>query len=1257
MKKAASVLLCLVIIYLSFPNAVLFAKADAETAEYLKLRALDDCEVKQAESIEEALDAIDYMERSFNNDNQTDSETASMRIAVEKECGELKNDYGASAAVRDFNGVYFLQYKSEEDAVRAFECFEKEGGNSVLCYDHSVETTGYISSDWGHNQLESEKFISYLEEKNLTENKIVVAVVDTGLTPVHPIFNNRVLEGYNVFDKNSDYSDCDTHGTYISGIIANNTPSNVKILPVRAFTTLGGGNSLPKSNGSSAYYGIIWAVEHGANIINMSFVGECTSDSCLEKKAIDYATKNNVVCVAGAGNDAAPTDNKCPARLDNTITVSACGEELMRAAWSNYGKAVDFCCPGESVVSTKPNSSGSGLSAIWGTSFAAPYACAVAADILCENRGLTPVQVKEKMKALAIDAGYKGKDWYYGYGILGFQKALGSGTTSIETAKIVPNKTVNYIPHSPYYLKDKVNEYCVNMLAEPKNCIDRSYTVESSDESVIYCDGIRFITHKTGEALLTFKFNNNISVEYYVCVTPSVNWIDYASKDYGGGNGSVSNPYLVSKPEHLAKMAKDCLLGDMKDRTYFKQTNDIDLSGHYWYPITPDSDQKPKIYYDGGANSIKNLNDTDNNKAVVFSRHGIFGVNYGLIENINLQNAVYDNVVGTQGGICGQNCGIIRKCNVDAIMKAYNNDTGGICGRLSEDSSFGEAIVENCTVNAEITSERGNSTGGLVGQIDSGLVTNCISKTKITKGKTTSLQSGGLVDNLIGGKIINCVSSTNAFGYASKKAMAIRCYAVSNDDNLNGKDNIEIILTESNFADNVQNYQSATLWDNSYPWDFNSDWQITDGELKQKTAQSFGYANGYSYIFMRDGAMLIACDKATEKLSLPSSVNSKSVKYIANNFILNGKTKEVVCPDSLKTIEKNAFFGSSIKKITLNEGLKKIGNRAFCSSELKDFVSIPKSVEIVESNAFQWANSLKFIVFYVSDCEGFSEFMADERNPESITICYPEKFSKSWSGEKWSKAKTKAYAPDDAIYINFDESDVYIDYGKSKTLKANIANKDYSGGALLWSSGDKSQATVDKNGKVTVKGRYWTDIVVKTPNKKLSASIAVYCKSGPDFTVAFSKNGGKGKMKAQKIGIHTANVKINANEFFRKGYHFVGWAKEPTGAVAYKNKANLYTQSLKIGSTTTLYAKWSANKYTVKFKANGGKGKMDSQEFKYNKKKKLASVRFKAPKGKRFAGWATSKGGKVKYKNAQSVKNLTSKNKGTVTLYAVWKKK
>jgi len=155
------------------------------------------------------------------------------------------------------------------------------------------------------------------------------------------------------------------------------------------------------------------------------------------------------------------------------------------------------------------------------------------------------------------------------------------------------------------------------------------------------------------------------------------------------------------------------------------------------------------------------------------------------------------------------------------------------------------------------------------------------------------------------------------------------------------------------------------------------------------------------------------------------------------------------------------------------------------------------------------------------------------------------------------------------------------------------------------------------------------------------------------YTVKFNKNGGKGKMKAQKMD-YTKKSKLSKNTFKKDGYVFVGWALSKKGALVYKNKASV---AIPTDGEVTLYARYAKKNYKVKFYANGGKGKAYTQKMVYGKSSKLIANKFKAPEGLKFKGWARTKAdakaGTVVYKNKKSVKNVL-KAGTTAKLYAVW---
>ena len=160
----------------------------------------------------------------------------------------------------------------------------------------------------------------------------------------------------------------------------------------------------------------------------------------------------------------------------------------------------------------------------------------------------------------------------------------------------------------------------------------------------------------------------------------------------------------------------------------------------------------------------------------------------------------------------------------------------------------------------------------------------------------------------------------------------------------------------------------------------------------------------------------------------------------------------------------------------------------------------------------------------------------------------------------------------------------------------------------------------------------------------------VFTKKGV-YSITYKLNGGKNSSKNPLSYKKTTSTIILKNPT-RKGYTFKGWYRDSK----YKKKIT----QIKKGSTGSLvlYAKWSPNTYTIKFKGNGAtSGKMSSlTKCKYGTTYKLSANKFKR-KGYTFVGWSTKANGKGKiYKNKASVKNLTSAKGKTVVLYAQWRK-
>ncbi len=252
---------------------------------------------------------------------------------------------------------------------------------------------------------------------------VVIAIIDTGVSPTHTDLDATLVAGYDFVNNDADPRDDQGHGTFVAGIAAAET-NNLngiagiswysKIMPVKVLGSNGMGWD------SDIADGIVWAVDHGAKVINLS-LGWLTPSVTMQN-AINYAYNNNVVVVAAAGNNMPPYATipfTCyPAAFDHVIAVSATNSSNVRWLGSNYGSFVDLSAPGEMVFSTFWSNGVNGYGWGSGTSAAAPHVAAAAALLRTQNPSWTVDQIEQKMLASADDIGAPGRDDYYGYGKL-----------------------------------------------------------------------------------------------------------------------------------------------------------------------------------------------------------------------------------------------------------------------------------------------------------------------------------------------------------------------------------------------------------------------------------------------------------------------------------------------------------------------------------------------------------------------------------------------------------------------------------------------------------------------------------------------------------------------------------------------------------------------------------------------------------------------------------------------------------------------
>lgn len=301
-------------------------------------------------------------------------------------------------------------------------------------------TDEYFEQQWALKNIKAEEA---WEKTAGLSGTVKVAVIDTGVDDSHPDLVGRVLQGKNfaerksdgtLYPENRDSKDDHGHGTQVAGIISalyNNQKgiagavgsADVKIYPVKVMHDKGSGSTFDIANG------IQYAADQGVDIINLSLGGKYSK---AIEQAVKYAQNKGILVVAAAGNAATNVDAVYPAALPDVLTVGAITQDKDKIAdFSNQGSTLDVVAPGVDIITTTIKEKGTlgdeskgYYVKVSGTSFAAPYAAAVAALYKLQNPGAAASDIAYAITAAATDLGTAGRDNTYGYGKLNAAKTL-----------------------------------------------------------------------------------------------------------------------------------------------------------------------------------------------------------------------------------------------------------------------------------------------------------------------------------------------------------------------------------------------------------------------------------------------------------------------------------------------------------------------------------------------------------------------------------------------------------------------------------------------------------------------------------------------------------------------------------------------------------------------------------------------------------------------------------------------------------------
>ena len=354
---------------------------------------------------------------------QNEFQTARLIVKAQ---GEM-DTHGAIAEITGYRDLHILQYATSADAYAAYQIYSTDPAVDYVQPSRYVSVAGApaeVQADaatngfadgshytWGANYLRTDLFYNtYLADMD-PEKEIIVAVLDTGINAKHTMVAGRIVDGGVNFSNSGDDSVDDDygHGTHCTGTICELTPEQVKILPIKIFDANG------KATEEQIYAGLMYAIEQGADLLNMSFGGLGVSP--LEAEAMALADAKGIVCCAAAGNNGDDARYYYPGGIESCITVAAIDSDMQRALFSNYGDLVDVCAPGVGITSAVLGDDNKVES--WnGTSMATPHATACCAMLLLAWDDLTPDAVAAMLTANAIDLGDAGYDEDFAWGLV-----------------------------------------------------------------------------------------------------------------------------------------------------------------------------------------------------------------------------------------------------------------------------------------------------------------------------------------------------------------------------------------------------------------------------------------------------------------------------------------------------------------------------------------------------------------------------------------------------------------------------------------------------------------------------------------------------------------------------------------------------------------------------------------------------------------------------------------------------------------------
>ncbi len=258
-------------------------------------------------------------------------------------------------------------------------------------------STVQSGATWGIDRIDQRSLpLSGTYVYNADGTGVTVYIIDTGINFTHTEYAGRASTGIDEVTAGGTATDCNGHGSHVSGTVGGTTygvAKNVKLVAVRVLDCNGSGST------SGVIAGIDWVTANRVlpAAANMSLGGGFSSTL---NAAVDRSTAAGVTYAIAAGNSSADACNSSPSSASTSITVGATDISDAFASFSNFGSCVHILGPGVNITSAWIGSN-TATNTISGTSMATPHVAGTAALYLQVNPSATPSAVRSALTSNA----------------------------------------------------------------------------------------------------------------------------------------------------------------------------------------------------------------------------------------------------------------------------------------------------------------------------------------------------------------------------------------------------------------------------------------------------------------------------------------------------------------------------------------------------------------------------------------------------------------------------------------------------------------------------------------------------------------------------------------------------------------------------------------------------------------------------------------------------------------------------------------